>query len=680
MRQPIKFGNYLLLERIAVGGMAEVFVAKAFGVEGFERLLAIKKILPTMGEDAEFIHMFVDEARIAVQLSHANIVQVLELGKHDENLYIAMEYISGRDLRQLIERFRKREQSVPVPQACLIVAEVCEALDYAHRKRDAQGRPLGIVHRDVSPQNVLVSFEGEVKLIDFGIAKAESRLQKTQSGILKGKFSYMSPEQVKGQPIDGRSDVFACGILLWELVCGEKLFTGESDFAILEKVRRGAVPEPRSRNPACPEELQRVILKALAPDPTQRYQSASDLHDQLAPFAVAGNAAFGSRQLAEWLREEFRVDFDKEQRRLRAWLAAGPPPPRRTELPPVIVSELAHTPHEPMTVPLPVLQAKEARPDEQRRAPATTSTPPRGVTPVPRRPPPRDPNELPTMKMDDAAVAAAEQGRFDVSDERTVAPRSMRDTALSKPLGARKPGPSPRRWALYAALPIALGVVGVSIAIRMQRDPLPGKVIVTPSPSVPADLIVDGRPSGQLPPFVRNLPAGEHRIEVRAEGFKPFSAVVDVRGGRAPVELTARMVAERPMQLDRVVLTPAPPPDASPAPALQPRKVVCRKPEREKPREKTAVGPAPEIVSEVATSTPVAVAGIGYLVVQSRPAARLTIDGQEAGRWTPIPSANPVVLPAGAHTLLLETADGRRLEEQVQIEPGKTARLVRVLP
>ena len=215
MRHPTKFGKYLLLERIAVGGMAEVFVAKAFGVEGFERLLAIKKILPTMGEDAEFIRMFVDEARIAVQLAHANIVQVLELGKHEERLYIAMEYVSGRDLRQLMERFRKRQEAMPLPQVCLIVAEVCEALDHAHRKRDAQGRPLGIVHRDVSPQNVLVSFEGEVKLIDFGIAKAESRLQKTQSGILKGKFSYMSPEQVKGQPIDGRSDVLACGVLLW---------------------------------------------------------------------------------------------------------------------------------------------------------------------------------------------------------------------------------------------------------------------------------------------------------------------------------------------------------------------------------------------------------------------------------------------------------------------------------
>src|SRR3954468_12939384 len=301
MRQPIKFGNYLLLERIAVGGMAEVFVAKAFGVEGFERLLAIKKILPTMGEDVEFISMFVDEARIAVQLSHANIVQVLELGKHDENLYIAMEYISGRDLRQLIERFRKRQQPMPIPQACLIVAEVCEALDYAHRKRDASGRPLGIVHRDVSPQNVLVSFEGEVKLIDFGIAKAESRLQKTQAGILKGKFSYMSPEQVKGQALDGRSDVFACGILLWELVCGEKLFTGNSDYAVLDKVRMGLVPAPRSRNALLPEALEKVILKALATDPARRYQSASQLHDELARFAVGGEAVFGSRQLASWL-------------------------------------------------------------------------------------------------------------------------------------------------------------------------------------------------------------------------------------------------------------------------------------------------------------------------------------------------------------------------------------------
>src|SRR5207248_2054946 len=274
-------GAFALLEHEKLAGVRALLVAGRLGLRlaaavahrrvvgvaveaAMQWRAAIKKILPTMGEDAEFIPMFVDEARLAVQLAHANIVQVLELGKHDESLYIAMEYISGRDLRQLMERFRKRQQPMPLPQACLIVAEVCEALDHAHRKRDAQGRPLGIVHRDVSPQNVLVSFDGEVKLIDFGIAKAESRLQKTQAGILKGKFSYMSPEQVKGAALDGRSDVFACGILLWELVCGEKLFVGDSDYAVLEKVRVGAIPPPRSRNPECPEALEKAILRALA--------------------------------------------------------------------------------------------------------------------------------------------------------------------------------------------------------------------------------------------------------------------------------------------------------------------------------------------------------------------------------------------------------------------------------
>ena len=676
MRQPIKFGNYLLLERIAVGGMAEVFVAKAFGVEGFERLLAIKKILPTMSEDPEFIHMFVDEARIAAQLSHANIVQVLELGKHDENLYIAMEYISGRDLRQLIERFRKRQQALPIPQACLIVAKVCEALDYAHRKRDAEGRPLGIVHRDVSPQNVLVSFEGEVKLIDFGIAKAESRLQKTQSGILKGKFSYMSPEQVKGHSIDGRSDVFACGILLWELVCGEKLFTGESDFAVLEKVRRGAVPEPRSRNPACPEALEKVMLKALATDPAQRYQGASELHDQLARFTVADDAAFGSRQLAEWLREEFKGDFDKEQKRLRAWLAATLPPPRRSGQPAVIVSDLAHTPHDPLPVPHAVEAAAAARSSANG---GTHPTPPHGVTPVPRRrSPPRDAQELPTMKMDDAALVAAGQSRFEVGDERTAAPRNMRGSALSKPVKRR---PTGRRWALYAGLPIALAVAGVSVALRLPRDPPPGKVIVTLSPSVSADLIVDGRPSGLLPPFVRNLPPGKHRIEVRAEGYKPFSAAIDLRAGGEPVELTARLIAERPMQLDGVVLTPSPPVEKPPA-ALPPppaRKVAPRRPQQQTDGV-VAVDQMLDAAPQVRAATPTPVEGVGYLVVKSRPAARLSIDGRDAGRWTPIPAANPLVLAAGAHTLVLETADGQRLEEQVQIEAGKTARLVRTLP
>ncbi len=247
MKKPIPFGKYWLLERINVGGMAEVFMAKTFGVEGFERLVAVKRILPNIAEDTEFIQMFVDEAKIAVQLTHANIVQVFDLGKVADSYYIAMEFVHGRDLRALFDRCRHEGEPMSVAQACFIVMKVCEGLDYAHNKRDAQGTELHLVHRDVSPQNILVSYDGELKLVDFGIAKAAGKASKTQAGILKGKFGYMSPEQVRGLPIDRRSDIFSLGIILYELLTGERLFVGESDFSTLEKVRNVEIlpaPEP----------------------------------------------------------------------------------------------------------------------------------------------------------------------------------------------------------------------------------------------------------------------------------------------------------------------------------------------------------------------------------------------------------------------------------------------------
>ncbi|MEZ4270530.1 MAG: serine/threonine-protein kinase, partial [Myxococcota bacterium] len=216
MSYPIAFGKYLLLDRVNIGGMAEVYKAKAFGVEGFERILAIKRILPNMADDSEFINMFVDEARIAVQLSHANIVQIFELGKFENQYYIAMEYVSGKDLRQILDDYRKRKEFIPLSAAAYLASKVCEGLDYAHRKTDPSGRPMNVIHRDVSPQNILVSYEGAIKLVDFGIAKAEDRASKTQAGVLKGKFGYMSPEQVRGMEIDHRSDIFAVGILLYE--------------------------------------------------------------------------------------------------------------------------------------------------------------------------------------------------------------------------------------------------------------------------------------------------------------------------------------------------------------------------------------------------------------------------------------------------------------------------------
>ncbi|QRK05373.1 protein kinase [Archangium violaceum] len=325
MKKPTLFGKYLLLERINVGGMAEVFTAKAFGVEGFERILAIKKILPTMAEDDEFITMFIDEARISVQLNHANIVHIHELGKHEDTYFIAMEYVSGRDLRTLLERYRRRKEIMPTAQAVFVASKICEGLDYAHRKKDARGQDLNIIHRDISPQNILISYEGEVKLIDFGIAKAANRSQKTQAGILKGKFGYMSPEQVRGLPIDRRSDIFAVGVILYEMLTGERLFVGESDFSTLEKVRNADVPTPRQFNPNVPVGLEKVMLKALARDAEERYQWASDLQEDLMRFLLAGDAIYSSKHLSGYMKEAFAEDIIREAEKMERYASVERP-------------------------------------------------------------------------------------------------------------------------------------------------------------------------------------------------------------------------------------------------------------------------------------------------------------------------------------------------------------------
>ena len=327
MSQPIPFGKYFLLERINVGGMAEVFKAKAFGVEGFERLVAVKRILPNIAEDEEFITMFIDEAKIAVQLQHANIAQIFDLGKVDDSYFIALEYVYGRDLRAIFDRLRKVGDKMPPAQACYVVMQVCEGLDYAHNKQDAQGRDLNLVHRDVSPQNVLVCYEGEVKLIDFGIAKAAGKASKTQAGILKGKFGYMSPEQVRGLPLDRRSDIFAVGICLYELLTGERLFVGESDFSTLEKVRNVEILPPSTFNRRIAPELERIVLKALAKEVEDRYQNAIDLHDDLQAFLYSTGEFYSRKDLAGWMKRAFSNEMEEESAKNAQWEQLEQPTP-----------------------------------------------------------------------------------------------------------------------------------------------------------------------------------------------------------------------------------------------------------------------------------------------------------------------------------------------------------------
>ena len=307
--------------------MAEVFKAKAFGVEGFERLVAVKRILPNIAEDEEFITMFIDEAKIAVQLQHANIAQIFDLGKVDDSYFIALEYVYGRDLRAIFDNLRKVGDKMPPAQVCYVLMQVCEGLDYAHNKKDAQGRDLNLVHRDVSPQNVLVGYEGEIKLVDFGIAKAAGKASKTQAGILKGKFGYMSPEQVRGLPVDRRSDIFAVGICLYELLTGERLFIGESDFSTLEKVRNVEILPPSSFNRRIAPELERIVLKALAKEVEDRYQNAIDLHDDLQAYLYSTGEFYSRKDLAGWMKRAFSNELEEESAKNAQWEQLEQPTP-----------------------------------------------------------------------------------------------------------------------------------------------------------------------------------------------------------------------------------------------------------------------------------------------------------------------------------------------------------------
>jgi serine/threonine protein kinase len=271
------YGPYRLLERVAVGGMAEVFRAKRTGVEGFEKVVAVKRILSHLSDNKEFVDMFIDEAKMVAGLTHANIVQMLDLGKLEKSYYIAMEYVHGRDLRTILRRARERKLKIPLDISTYVVSKVCAALEYAHRKKDDKGQPMLIVHRDISPQNILISFEGDVKLTDFGIAKAATKASTTDKGALRGKLLYMSPEQAWGRPMDKRSDVFSLGIVFYETLTEQKPFLGTSEMSILETVRECRVPPPTTINDRIPEKLERVVMKSLERDPEVRYQDAGEM-------------------------------------------------------------------------------------------------------------------------------------------------------------------------------------------------------------------------------------------------------------------------------------------------------------------------------------------------------------------------------------------------------------------
>lgn len=296
-----RFGQYKLLEKIAAGGMAEVWKARMRGVEGFQKTVAIKKILSHMTDNSEFVGMFIDEAKLAAQLSHPNIVHIYDLGKIGRDYYIAMEFVDGKDLRSLMNAGRRKGVRMPLGLALFIAARLASALDYAHRKRDFEDQDMGLVHRDVSPQNVLLSLEGDVKLCDFGIAKAVSKAGQTQMGALKGKLQYMSPEQAWGRAVDARSDLFSLGAVLYEMLTGERLFTGDTEISVLESVRQGQIRSTRQTDPSIPVEVDEIVARALAYDPQSRFASAGEMKHRIESVLHSLGLSPDPTDLAAWV-------------------------------------------------------------------------------------------------------------------------------------------------------------------------------------------------------------------------------------------------------------------------------------------------------------------------------------------------------------------------------------------
>jgi eukaryotic-like serine/threonine-protein kinase len=278
--------RYRVIDRLEAGGMAEVFRGEAVSVQGFKKQVAIKRVLPHLAQNKSFIRMFLDEARLGARLNHANIVTVFDIGAADNTYFIVMEFVDGANLKTVLDALRKTGARPGLKEMLYIGLEICKGLSHAHTLRDENGTPLNIVHRDISPPNILITRGGEVKVTDFGLAKATTQLEKTDPGVVKGKFSYLSPEAAMGKEVDARADVFAVGILVWEALAGRRLFLGESDYETVKKVQKAEVPSLRSFHKDVDDELDALLKKAMARDRDERFGSAQELGDAIADYLI----------------------------------------------------------------------------------------------------------------------------------------------------------------------------------------------------------------------------------------------------------------------------------------------------------------------------------------------------------------------------------------------------------
>ena len=469
------FGKYLLVKKLATGGMAEVWLAKHLGIEGFERHVVVKRILPHLAEDDEFVRMFLNEAKLVARLNHPNIAPIYDFGQEQGTYYLSMEFVHGEDLGRVMRKAWSTGQWIARPLAIRIVASAAEGLYYAHSRADDQGRPLRIVHRDISPQNILISFDGSVKLVDFGIAKAADQISSTKSGAIKGKFAYMSPEQASGKPLDGRSDIFALGLVLYELLTGVRPIKRDSELATLQAAMDCKIDAP-SEVAEVPSELDEVVMRALRKDVDERYRDAREFQMALEEFLIAQRLVATSAQVSE-LMETLFADRRAEELRL------GGPNPKGFDSQSSAPSIDMVPPSVEEPAPRESAARLEARRETRAAVEAVDLPPP---APKTRQPPnlPRRTVELPEAErghiLSEGSLSATDSQSFDGPTGESASPGAPEpEPAPARPSSEAVKKPSPqRRSALRPALeepsireePSEVSVPSIGSDVRRQVD------------------------------------------------------------------------------------------------------------------------------------------------------------------------------------------------------------------
>jgi serine/threonine-protein kinase len=555
-----QLGRYELVRRIAVGGMGEIYLARMKGPAGFEKRVIIKTILPHLAEEPEFVEKFLDEGNIVVQLTHGNIVPVFDMGRDGDDYYIAMEYLPGRDLREIVRRLKLDAAKLPIELALMIIIEVCKGLSYAHRKSDDAGRPLELVHRDVSPSNILVSREGDVRIIDFGIARATSRSQRTSSGQIQGKFCYMSPEQANAKLVDARSDIFSTAVVLYELLCGQRPFDGANDLDTLERVRQAEHEPVRSLRPEVSPELDAIVSRALSRDPAERYQSIDRLQVELTQQLYASGAMPTGQDLAAFLNALFPEGLEREE--LRG--SASPAAPRMS-LEDALDFELgrlgASTTPSGRSLDTSTLGAmtRTATQHEPALVVATTSPSALRTPPTREQPKPAEaelpPSTAQEQERPDEASATPEPAP--PAPEPAAPAPSHEDIQLKNVQELKElqkiPSGTKRLIAAVVGLTLLALLVGAVLSERFAGRGV-GRLRVESEPP-DARIFVDGeRLRDVLSPAIIELAQGEHEITLRLDGYAPASERVVVRRGgpernqTLSMRLEAQRVVEPPEQ------------------------------------------------------------------------------------------------------------------------------------